>query len=60
MNDVRVFLSFDLDHDRELGDRLAGQSRRTGSGFEITARSEPLPDEAPRRRIASSDEVGSA
>lgn len=57
MNDVRVFLSFDLDHDRELGDRLAEQSRRPGSGFEIAARSEPLPDEATRRRIASSDEV---
>jgi hypothetical protein len=57
VSDVRVFLSFDLDHDRELGERFTRESLRPGSGFEITARSEPVPGERTRRRIADSDEV---
>jgi hypothetical protein len=62
MSGIRVFMSFDLEHDRDLGDLLLAESRRAGSGFEICARSEAgvMNDRwsgAVRRRIRSSDEV---
>jgi hypothetical protein len=40
MSDVRVHMSFDLTHDRDLHDRLVAQSR-SGSTFAIASRSEP-------------------
>jgi hypothetical protein len=39
MSDVRVYLSFDLEHDRDLHDRLAKQARKPAT-FAITDRSE--------------------
>ena len=62
MGDVRVFLSFDVDHDADLGDLLCEQSRRGGSGFLVSARSEAgmTTDrwcEAARRRIRDADQV---
>jgi hypothetical protein len=39
MTDLRVFMSFDLEHDRDLHDRLLDQSRRR-SAFAIAGRSE--------------------
>jgi hypothetical protein len=59
---VRVFVSFDIDHDADLGDRLSEQSRRVGSGFHVASRSEAgvMTDrwEADvRRRVRNADEV---
>jgi hypothetical protein len=59
---VRVFVSFDIDHDADLGDRLSEQSRRAGSGFHVASRSEAgaMTDrwEADvRRRVRDADEV---
>ena len=62
MGNVRIFMSFDLDHDQDLHDRLLEQSLRRASGFEISARSEAktmtdLWYEKVRRRICEADEV---
>lgn len=57
MSQVRVFMSFDLDHDQDLKDRLVDESRKPGSAFEISARSESTGSERLRRRIADADEV---
>lgn len=62
MSDVRVFLSFDVEHDSDLSVLLSEQSRRGGSGFLVSARSEAgeLSDrwcEATRRRIREADQV---
>jgi len=62
MGNVRIFMSFDLDHDQDLHDLLLEQSLRRASGFEIAARSEArtmtdLWDEKLRRRICEADEV---
>lgn len=62
MSDVRVFLSFDVDHDEDLCELLAEQSLRGGAGFLVAARSRPgtVTDdwcEAVRRRIRDADEV---
>ena len=59
---VRVFMSFDVDHDTDLGDRLAEQSQRGGSGFHVAARSEAgeMTDrwqDGVRRRVLDADEV---
>jgi hypothetical protein len=54
---VRIFLSFDVHHDQELGDRLTEESHKPGAGFEITACSQAMPGERTRRQIASADEV---
>ena len=40
MNDVQVFVSFDLEHDAELYELLLAQSRNPGSGFTVSGRSE--------------------
>lgn len=40
MNQVRIFLSFDMDHDDDLHDRLVRQSQQQSSPFEIVARSQ--------------------
>ena len=62
MGNVRIFMSFDLDHDEDLHDRLLEESLSRASGFEISARSEgstmtDLWDEKLRRRICEADEV---
>ena len=62
MSDVRVFLSFDVEHDADLGELLSEQSRRGGSGFLVSARSEAgaVTDrwcDAARRRIRDADQV---
>jgi len=62
MANVRIFTSFDLDHDQDLHDQLLEQSLRRASGFEISARSEAwtmtdLWEERVRRMICAADEV---
>ena len=62
MGNVRIYMSFDLDHDQDLHDQLQEQSLRQASGFEISARSEAQTttepwDEKVRRRICEADEV---
>jgi hypothetical protein len=62
VSDVRVFLSYDVDHDVDLGDRLCEQSSRGGWGFSLVARSASgeVTDrwcEAVRLRIRESDQV---
>ena len=62
MTDVRIFMSFDMDHDRDLYDEIFEQSLKRGSGFEVSARSEAhamgeLSEERVRRRIRDVDEV---
>ena len=62
MADVRIFMSFDIDHDRDLYNQMFEQSLKGGSGFEVSARSElhsmgDLSDERVRRRIRGADEV---
>ena len=61
MKNVRVYMSFDLEHDRDLHDRLLKQSRHR-SAFAIANRSEAgeMTDEWAERvrgRISESDEV---
>jgi hypothetical protein len=58
---VRVFLSFDLEHDRDLCELLVEQARR-GASFAVANRSEGGAVDAPwtlrvRGRITASDEV---
>ena len=60
MSQARVFVSFDIEHDRELYERLLVQAGR--SGFFVSGRSEPLAatdlsNEQVRRRIREADEV---
>jgi hypothetical protein len=60
MSNVRVFVSFDIEHDGDLCDLLLEESRRDGSGFEVAGRTETAPDpggDKVRRRIAAADEV---
>ena len=62
MGNVRIFISFDLDHDEDLYDRFLEQSMRRASGFEIWGRSEArtmtdLWEDKLRRRIREADEV---
>jgi hypothetical protein len=62
IDNVRIFISFDLEHDGDLHDRLLQDSVRPNSGFEISAHSEartltdPWEDRI-RRRICEADEV---
>ncbi len=62
MSGTRVFVSFDIEHDRDLFERLQAQSLNPRSGFEISGRSElaarqdPLGEEM-RRQIREADEV---
>ncbi len=60
MSDLRIYMSFDLDHDRDLHDRLLAQSQR--AVFAIASRSEggemtAAWTERVRGRIVDSDEV---
>lgn len=62
VTDVRLFLSFDIDHDMDLHDQFCEQAGRGGSGFEVSARSESgqVSDrwcESVRRRVRAADEV---
>ena len=57
---ARVYVSFDIDHDRELYERLLAQAR--GSGFCVSGESEFVSShdrwtERARRRIREADEV---
>jgi MTH538 TIR-like domain (DUF1863) len=59
---VRVFLSYDVDHDRDLGERFSDQSQRGGSGFCVESRSEAgaMTDRwhaGVRRRMRNADEI---
>lgn len=59
---IRVFVSYDHEHDRDLHDLLVEQAAKAASGFEISARSRPrsmtdLWDEAMRGEIRAADEV---
>jgi hypothetical protein len=59
---VRIFLSFDVDHDTDLGDLLFEQAQRRGSGLQITSRSEAGGmttrwHTGLRRRLREADEV---
>lgn len=60
--EIRVFVSYDREHDRDLHDLLAVQARKAASGFEISARSKAqaptaLGDEGLRREIREADAV---
>jgi hypothetical protein len=60
MSQARVYISFDVDHDRELYERLLGQAR--GAGFCVSGESEFVSSderwaERARRRIREADEV---
>lgn len=59
---IRLFVSYDRNHDEDLHDLLAEQASRTSAGFEISARSRPpsssdLQEESLRRAIRQADEV---
>jgi hypothetical protein len=62
MRTIRLFVSFDLENDADLRDRLSTEASRQTSGFEVAARSEAGPvseawDTSVRRRMAGVDEV---
>jgi len=62
MGNVRIFISFDLDHDVDLYDLLLEQSANASLGFEVSSRSEAStlkdPEDAGlRRRIRDADQV---
>jgi hypothetical protein len=62
VSDVRIYLSFDVDHDRDLGTRFSEQSRRGDSGFTVSQRTEAAEIteewcETVRRRIRGVDQV---
>ena len=62
MTKVRVFMSFDLENDKDLHDLLLEQCSRQASAFEISAESEAGMmtarwDERVRHRICEADEV---
>ena len=59
---IRVFVSYDREHDGDLHDRLLDQASKATSVFEISARSRvraptDLEDEGLRRDIREADEV---
>lgn len=59
---IRIFVSYDREHDEDLHDRLVEQASKRTSGFEISARSRARPptdfwDEDLRRDIHEADEV---
>ena len=61
-NKVRVFVSYDREHDGDLHDLLVDQASKSTSGFEISARSRARPptdpwDEELHREIREADQV---
>lgn len=62
MTRIRIFLSFDGEHDEDLRDLLHAQARRAGSSFELSAcshgaDSDDAWEESARARIRAVDEV---
>ena len=62
MNEIQVFVSFDIEHDRELYELLLEQSRTPSSFFAVSGGSERLTatdvwSERVRRRIREADQV---
>jgi hypothetical protein len=61
-NKVRVFVSYDPEHDADLYERLAGQAAKNVAGFEISSRSrtrlaEDMWDDVLRGAIREVDQV---
>ena len=59
---IRVFVSYDREHDGDLHDRLVEQASKSTTGFEISARSRARAptdfwDEGLRREIREAEEV---
>ena len=59
---IRIFVSYDREHDGDLHDLLSEQASKAASGFEISARSKArtlsdFGDEGVRREIRKADEV---
>lgn len=62
MTDVRIYLCFDLEHDRDLHDRLLAESKGPNNAFAIASRSEAGEmteawTQRVRGRITAADEV---
>jgi hypothetical protein len=57
MQRVRVFVSFDREHDRDLRDRLIAESQRPDSRFQVAARSMAGGEEHARSAIQAADEM---
>jgi hypothetical protein len=62
MSKIRVYVSFDIDHDRELFDQLCEDSRAPGSGFEVSSGSKHLSSddhwrERVQRRVVESGQM---
>jgi hypothetical protein len=62
MRKIHVFVSFDVEHDRELYERLLAQSRVPRSGFEVVGASESATtaqaqSDRTRARIRKADQV---
>ena len=62
MRSLRVFVSYDLDHDEDLFELLVGRSRHRDSAFEIVGCSQPGEmgerwSEGVRRQLGAVDEV---
>ena len=60
MADVRIFVSYDPEHDADLYTRLVEQSHTRGSGFVVAGGTESTSDpgdQRVRRRIRAADEV---
>lgn len=62
MSKIKVFVSFDLEHDGELYDELLAQSKTASFDFAVSGGSEKstasdLSDERARRRIREADQV---
>jgi len=60
LEQIRVFVSYDREHDEDLHDRFVEEASKSTTGFEISARSRPPTDpwdEGLRRDIREADEV---
>ena len=62
MSRIRIFVSFDGDHDADLQELLLAQSQRPGSAFELSSQSQggamtPAWTATCRSRIRAADEV---
>jgi hypothetical protein len=62
IGEIRVFASFDIEHDKDLYELLDAQSAVPGSSFKVSARSERFSDthawsSGARRRINAADQV---
>lgn len=62
MSKIRIFVSFDLEHDGDLYEMLLEQSATLSSDFEVSGRSEARAQRDPwgeemRRQIRAADEV---